>query len=118
MLSNVSVRFPLHGSRGPSGTVPNSPLGGLIGRARRGPSYVDALNDVSLRLRGGDRLGIIGHNGSGKSTLLRVIGSIYEPWRGTVEVSGRVLSLADPMLGMNHECTGRENVVLRGIFMV
>jgi ABC-2 type transport system ATP-binding protein/lipopolysaccharide transport system ATP-binding protein len=78
---------------------------------------VEALRAVTLDLRDGDRLGLIGPNGSGKSTLLRVVGGVYEPSCGRVRVSGRVLSLSDPMLGMSLDCTGRDNVVLRGIYV-
>src|SRR4051812_31749613 len=116
LLDQVSVSFPVYGSpaaapRGRSG------VGGLIAWRRHGPPTITALDRVSLELKRGDRVGLIGHNGSGKSTLLRVIGGVYEPREGRVRVRGRVLSLFDPMLGMSLDCTGRENVVLRGIFI-
>jgi ABC-type polysaccharide/polyol phosphate transport system ATPase subunit len=117
ILDRVGVRFPLFGARtGPRASARRA-VGGAIDWSGRGPSSVIALEDVSLTLRDGDRIGLIGHNGSGKSTLLRVIGGIYEPCAGRIRVSGRVLSLFDPMLGMSYECTGRENVVLRGIYI-
>ena len=78
---------------------------------------IEALSGISLALRRGDRLGLVGHNGAGKSMLLRVIAGIYAPTSGSRRVDGRVLSLFDPMLGMAIECSGRENVVLRGIYM-
>lgn len=116
-LDRVGVRFPLFGTRiGPRASGRHA-VGGAIARSDRGQSSVVALEDVSLTLRDGDRIGLIGHNGSGKSTLLRVIGGIYEPCAGRIHVSGRVLSLFDPMLGMSYDCTGRENVVLRGIYI-
>lgn len=92
-------------------------VGGIIRRPSQGAAMIEALSGISLELKAGDRIGLIGHNGSGKSSLLRVIGGVYEPCEGRVQVSGRVLSLFDPMLGMSLECTGRENVVLRGIFV-
>ncbi|GAA0330535.1 ABC transporter ATP-binding protein [Sphingomonas oligophenolica] len=116
-LDHVSVRFPLYGARRPRLGAALRHVGGIISRPAHGPAHVDALRDVSLSLENGDRVGLIGHNGSGKSTLLRVIGGIYPPVSGSVRVSGRVLALFDPLLGMNVECTGRENVVLRGIFV-
>jgi ABC-2 type transport system ATP-binding protein/lipopolysaccharide transport system ATP-binding protein len=115
-LSGVHIRFPIYGARSSASASPGS-VGGLIGRARHGPAYVEALSDISLRLERGDRVGLVGHNGSGKSTLLRVVAGIYAPCRGTVRVRGRVLSLFDPMLGMTVDCSGRDNVVLRGIYM-
>ncbi|MEA3016832.1 MAG: lipopolysaccharide transport system ATP-binding protein [Sphingomonadales bacterium] len=118
VLDRVGVRFPLFGARARQ-QQPGASLsvGGAIAWSGRGRASVVALDGVSLTLRDGDRVGIIGHNGSGKSTLLRVVGGVYEPCRGSLHVSGRVLSLFDPMLGMSTECTGRENVVLRGIFV-
>src|SRR5262249_20304923 len=62
-------------------------------------------------------LGLIGANGSGKSTLLRVMSGVYEPTHGQVNTSGRMSSLLDISLGMDHELTGYQNVRLRGVFM-
>jgi ABC-2 type transport system ATP-binding protein/lipopolysaccharide transport system ATP-binding protein len=92
-------------------------VGAAISRGRGGSPTITALDEVSLALADGDRVGVIGGNGAGKSTLLRVLGGVYEPCRGSVHVSGRVLSLSEPLLGMSHDCTGRENVVLRGIYL-
>jgi lipopolysaccharide transport system ATP-binding protein len=78
-------------------------------------TVVHALRDISLELREGDRLGITGHNGSGKSTLLRVIAGVYPPTRGRIERSGSVSSLIDPMLGIEMDATGYENIRLRGL---
>ena len=116
-LRDVSVRFPIYGARGPRLGRGWAAVGGAIRRRGRGTVHVDALQGVSLTLARGDRLGLVGHNGAGKSTLLRVMAGIYPPSEGMVRVEGRVLSLFDPMLGMALECTGRENVVLRGIYM-
>ena len=117
VLDRVTVRFPVYGARLRSGPMRRSTVGGIIRGASHGPPTICALEDVSLTLANGDRVGLIGHNGSGKSTLLRVLGGVYEPCRGEVHISGRVLSLAEPMVGMNFDCTGRENVVLRGIYI-
>ena len=115
-LSDVTVRFPVYGSAA-SPAAGSAAVGGTIGRARRGPVYVEALRSVSLRLDGGDRLGLVGHNGCGKSTLLRIMAGVYAPCLGSVHVRGRVLSLFEPMLGMSLDCSGRDNIVLRAIYM-
>jgi ABC-2 type transport system ATP-binding protein/lipopolysaccharide transport system ATP-binding protein len=117
LLDRVSVSFPVYGSPAAAPRKRRAGVGGLIAWRRGRPPTITALDRISLELCRGDRVGLIGHNGSGKSTLLRVIGGVYEPEEGRVQVRGRVLSLFDPMLGMSLDCTGRENVVLRGIFI-
>jgi homopolymeric O-antigen transport system ATP-binding protein len=76
-----------------------------------------ALDDVSVSLRRGERLGVIGRNGAGKSTLLRVIAGILQPDRGRVErapVSCQLLSLA---LGFTPHLSGRDNAILSGLML-
>ena len=77
---------------------------------------VKALRDVSFRLGRGDRLGLIGGNGAGKTTLLRILAGIYEPVIGSLHVQGSLNALLDPNLGMNPDLTGRENIMLRGLY--
>jgi lipopolysaccharide transport system ATP-binding protein len=60
---------------------------------------------------------LIGGNGAGKTTLLRTLAGIYEPVAGRLEVTGSVGSLIDPAAGMDPEATGRENIMLRGLFL-
>jgi ABC-type polysaccharide/polyol phosphate transport system ATPase subunit len=76
--------------------------------------HVNALQDVSLEIHCGDRLGVIGHNGAGKSTLLRVLAGIYPPTSGALHVEGAVSSLFDIALGFEPECSGWENICFRG----
>ena len=76
-----------------------------------------ALKDVSLELRQGDILGIIGSNGAGKSTLLKILGRITEPTRGRVRVRGRVASLLEVGTGFHPELSGRENIFLNGAIL-
>jgi lipopolysaccharide transport system ATP-binding protein len=90
--------------------------GGRIGR-ETGVTMIRALSDITIDLKDGDRLGIIGHNGAGKSTLLRVLAGVYPPTRGTYSRSGTIGSLLDPMLGMEMDATGYENIFLRGMIL-
>ncbi len=74
---------------------------------------VKALQDVSLRITQGDRLGILGHNGAGKSTMLRVLAGIYQPTAGHMVVEGKISSLFDIALGFEMDGTGWENIAYR-----
>ena len=78
---------------------------------------VQALDGVDLLLRCGDRLALLGRNGAGKSTLLRVMAGIYEPSRGRIKVRGRVAALLGGNPGMDPDSTGRENIVLHGLYL-
>jgi lipopolysaccharide transport system ATP-binding protein len=77
---------------------------------------VSALRDLSFTIHPGERVGLVGHNGAGKTTLLRTLAGIYEPVGGRLEVRGKIGSLIDPGAGMDPDSTGRENIVLRGLF--
>jgi lipopolysaccharide transport system ATP-binding protein len=116
-IENVRVDFPIY--HGNSRSLKRHVLAAASGRLQADDKHrivVSALRDISLSLRSGDRLGLIGGNGAGKTTLLRTLAGIYEPVEGRVEVEGRVGALLDPNLGMNYELTGRENIALRGLY--
>lgn len=117
-LHNVSIDFPIFGARAASlkQTLASAATGGRIGR-ETGVAVVQALRDISLDLRDGDRLGIVGHNGAGKSTLLRTLAGVYPPTRGGYSRTGSIASLIDPMLGIESDATGYENIALRGLIL-
>jgi lipopolysaccharide transport system ATP-binding protein len=76
-----------------------------------------ALKDVSLEIRYGDIVGIVGQNGAGKSTLLKILSRINEPTEGRGEIRGRVGSLLEVGTGFHPELTGRENLFLNGAIL-
>jgi len=119
LLDNVSVDFPIYDVNGRSlrRELVRIGTGGRIDQGPGGRVTVRALDHISLVVRAGDRLGIIGHNGAGKSTLLRTAAGIYEPVAGRVEVRGRVAPLFDIMLGIDQDLTGYENIFVRGFYL-
>ena len=71
-----------------------------------------ALRDVSLNVRWGETIGVLGRNGSGKSTLLQMISGTLSPTSGDISIGGKITALLELGAGFNPEFTGRENVFL------
>jgi inositol transport system ATP-binding protein len=63
-------------------------------------SGVTALNDVSLDLRQGEILGLMGENGAGKSTLLKILSGVQSPSSGTILMDGHEVVMASPQAAM------------------
>lgn len=97
----------LIGRRGPADSNPRS----------RDVNYIWALKEVSLQVRQGEAVAILGVNGSGKSTLLRILARVTEPTRGRAEIRGRVGAVLEVGTGFHPELTGRENVYLSGALL-
>jgi lipopolysaccharide transport system ATP-binding protein len=118
-LRNASIEFQMHNSTSRSLTsrALNLATGGRLDSAARGQVRVSAISNLSIAIKEGDRVGLIGHNGAGKSTLLRMLNGIYAPTSGSLNITGSVSSLVDISLGINQEATGRENIFLRGLLL-
>jgi lipopolysaccharide transport system ATP-binding protein len=77
--------------------------------SRTAPSLHTAVDSVSIVMRRGETVGLLGVNGAGKSTLLQLITGTLTPTRGHVVVDGRISALLELGAGFNPEWTGRRN---------
>lgn len=118
VLEHVTVDFPIYGHHS-FRTALLSRAGGLIRREGRKSDRVTvrSLDDVSLTISHGDRVGLIGHNGAGKSTLLRVLAGVYEPIMGKITVEGGISPLLNTSPGLNTDDTGYENILTCGLYL-
>jgi ABC-2 type transport system ATP-binding protein len=118
-VTKASVDFPIFDAKSRSlkkAVLGLGKAGGKIGVEQRVP-VIEALRDITVSLRHGDRVGLVGHNGAGKSTLLRLLAGIYEPTRGGARIVGKVAPVFDLGVGMDPEISGYENVIIRGLFL-
>ena len=81
------------------------------GKYQRTPRRA-VLEQIDLRIRHGEKIGVIGPNGSGKSTLLRVICGILRPTVGSVQVRGTIAPLLELGAGFDPDLSVRDNVFL------
>lgn len=115
-ITGLTMRFPVYGvdAKSLKKHLASITVGGRVSRSQTGATEVQAISNLSLSLKAGDRLGLIGHNGSGKTTLLRALSGAYEPDEGQIEVRGQIASLLDLNLGIDPTATGIDNIRLRG----
>ena len=109
-VSHVTKRFRLSGG----GSLKTLVVERL--RGSRAPTFT-ALDDITLQVRRGETVGLIGHNGAGKSTLLSIIAHTMAPTSGTVRTNGTLSSLLELGAGFHPDLSGRENVMLYGAIM-
>lgn len=72
----------------------------------------EVLKGISLEVKKGEAIGLVGHNGCGKSTLLKLLTQIMYPDDGTIEMCGRVSSLLELGAGFHPDMSGRENIYI------
>lgn len=108
-LEHVSKSYRLYGSQHEQ-MMDVLGLNRLFGRPKQQAREFKALDDISLTVPRGHRIGIIGRNGAGKTTLLKLIGGNFAPSSGTIEVNGTLQALMNVGVGFHPEFTGTENV--------
>jgi ABC-type polysaccharide/polyol phosphate transport system ATPase subunit len=110
-LHEVGKRYLLGQGRGARGVLLD-----LLGK-RDPRKDLWAVRDLSLTVKRGESVGLVGRNGAGKTTTLRLLAGITRPTRGSVETRGRVASLLNVGAGFHPELSGRENVLLNGVIL-
>jgi len=94
-------------------------IGCGFGSRRRSSKSGDihALKNISVDIRTGERVGLLGHNGAGKSTFLKTVAGLYPISKGVLAIRGEVRSLFNIGLGFEPDATGRENILYRGLLL-
>jgi ABC-type polysaccharide/polyol phosphate transport system ATPase subunit len=115
-LNDVSLRFVNYADKQYS--LKRAVLDLLLRRDAPVPSAEFwALKSITLKIRHGDRVGVMGGNGAGKSTLLRLLARIYPPSSGEVAIRGSVAPLIEMGAGFNPELSGTDNIILNGAML-
>jgi ABC-2 type transport system ATP-binding protein len=110
-LQSVSVRYREKRIR----SLKEAVVRGVAGDSKAG--YFYSLRDVSVAIRHGQSVGIIGSNGAGKSTLLRVAAGIIRPSEGAAIRRGAVAPVLELGTGFEMELSGRENILFNGALL-
>lgn len=112
-LNNITKKFKIHHEK------KNSIYEYLTSFMNRKNDFeeITILKDLSLSVKKGEMLGILGLNGEGKTTLLKIISKIYTPDSGTVIARGKVTPFLELGTGFNGELTARDNIILYGIIL-
>ncbi len=118
-LDNVSVEYPIYnaGSMSLRNQLVAISTGGRLARHAGSVVTVLALDGITLDLKDGDRVGLIGHNGSGKTTLLRTMAGIFKPTRGHRVVEGSISSFFGLGAGVDPELSGYENIIRMSLLL-
>lgn len=88
----------------------------LEGKYRK-PRKKLVLDQVSIQVKKGAKVGIIGANGAGKSTLLKVISGILKPTSGMVRIRGNIAPLIELGAGFDPSLSIIDNILLYGVLL-
>lgn len=115
-LDQVSVKFRIY--HNPSPSLKDLVVNWFTGNKKLNEvTEFYALNDISLTINPGERVGMIGMNGAGKSTMLKTISGIYHPHQGNIIIKGKITPLMELGAGFDIEQTGRSNIYLNGALL-
>ena len=106
-LKNISKRYKVYYSKP---TMASSLF------FKKSAADIWALKNINLKIKKGQRVGILGPNGSGKTTLMRVISGISVPTKGEVKVNGKIGTLMNIEAGFHPYLTGGENLLVNSVF--
>jgi ABC-2 type transport system ATP-binding protein len=112
-IKGISKQFVLRHTR----SIKEALIWFLKGRKGDLSAKFHALHDVSLDIRQGETVALLGFNGSGKSTLLKHISGVMTPDEGTVRTRGRVAGLIEVGAGFHPDLSGRDNVYLNAAIL-
>lgn len=115
-IKDASVSYFLRGKTAP-GEVNAGSLGAQIIRGARGYLEITALKNITLSIKDGDRVGLIGVNGSGKSTLLKLCAGALSTQRGSIRIEGRLSPQFSLGAGLKSSLSGRRNTELKCLYM-
>jgi ABC-type polysaccharide/polyol phosphate transport system ATPase subunit len=116
-LSDITVRYPIYSTvrqRSLLTFAANRASFGRVAREAGDIPVVEALRNISIEVKEGERLALIGRNGSGKTTLLKLCAGLILPDEGRVEIEGSRAAIINPGAGLDADKTGAENVDLIG----
>ena len=88
-----------------------------LNKGRKDTEELCVLDSVSLDVKKGEIIGIMGRNGSGKTTLLKLLAGILKPDNGKIITNGEITPFLDIGTGFNPELTASENIIIYGVIM-